>query len=56
MSINKRSNLVFIQAGLFAACVSALAFSGVASAGKEGAGGASNNECPVGLVSGQDTR
>ena len=52
MSFNKRSNYYFLQAGLLAACVSALAFSGVASAGEEDAGGASNNECPVGLVNG----
>ena len=53
MSINKRSNFIFLQAGLLAACVSALAFSGVASAEEEDAGGASNNECPVGLVKGE---
>ena len=52
MSIKKRSNFIFLQAGLLAACVSALAFSGVASAEENGAGGASNNECPVGLVNG----
>ena len=50
MSFNKRSSYFFLQAGLLAACVSALAFSGVASAEKEDRGGASNNECPVGLV------
>ena len=50
MSIKKRSNFIFLQAGLLAVCVSALAFSGVASAEEEDAGGASNNECPVGLV------
>ena len=50
MSIKKRSNFIFLQAGLLAACVSALAFSGVASAEEEDQGGASNNECPVGLV------
>ena len=50
MSFNKRSNYFFLQAGLLAACVSALAFSGVASAEEKDRGGASNNECPVGLV------
>jgi len=50
MSFNKRSSYFFLQAGLLAACVSALAFSSVASAEKEDRGGASNNECPVGLV------
>jgi len=53
MSIKKRSNFIFLQAGLLAACVSALAFSGVASAEEEDTGGASNNECPVGLVNGK---
>ena len=52
MSIKKRSNFNFLQAGLLAACVSALAFSGVASAEEGDEGGASNNECPVGLVNG----
>ena len=53
MSIKKRSNYIFLQAGLLAACVSALVFSGVASAEGEDTGGASNNECPVGLVNGK---
>ena len=52
MLYTKRSNYLYLQAGLLAACVSALAFSGVASAGEEDLGGASNNECPVGLVNG----
>ena len=53
MSIKKRSNFIFLQAGLLAACVSALAFSGVASAEEEDRGGASNNECPVGVLPGR---
>ena len=53
MSIKKRSNFIFLQAGLLAACVSALAFSSVASAEEEDPGGASNNECPVGVLPGR---
>jgi len=53
MSIKKRSNFVFLQAGLLAVCLSALAYSGVASAGEQDADGASNNACPVGLVNGK---
>jgi len=52
MLYTKRSNYLYLQAWLLAACVYALAFSGVASAGEENLGGASNNECPVGLVNG----
>ena len=53
MSIKKRSNYIFLQAGLLSACVFELVFSVVASAEGEDTGGASNNECPVGLVNGK---
>jgi len=48
MSYTKRSNSLFLQAALLATYVSALAFSGVVSAGNKNAGG--SNECPVGVL------
>ena len=46
MSYNNRYKSILVRAGLFAVLMSCLGVSGFASAGD------SNNECPVGLVSG----
>ena len=47
MSYNNRFKSIFVRAGLFAVLMSGLGVSGVANAGD------SNNECPVGLVTGK---